>query len=120
MIKKDYLDINNLIRINESQYFDRKSASIKINKLVEAIVAFANANGGIIAIGIDNGNITGIKSQGNKKINDFIQAGFDYVIPSSKVSPVFIDVVNKSGEQDQVLLLEIDSSFDRVHKTTAD
>lgn len=120
MIKKDYLDINNLIRINESQYFDRKSASIKINKLVEAIVAFANANGGIIAIGIDNGNITGIKSQGNKKINDFIQAGFDYVIPSAKVSPVFIDVVNKSGEQDQVLLLEIDSSFDRVHKTTAD
>ena len=45
-----------------TQYFDRKSARIKPNAVARHIVAFANAAGGKLAIGIeDNGEITGYR-----------------------------------------------------------
>ncbi len=36
----------------ESQWFDRKSARVKPRELADAMVAFANAEGGLIAVGI--------------------------------------------------------------------
>jgi len=42
--------IHEIINRSEGQYFDRKSAKIKIPKLVETILAFANADGGTIAL----------------------------------------------------------------------
>ena len=49
-----------LIESEENQYFDRKSARIKPVDILRHIVAFANANGGVLVVGIeDNGEITG-------------------------------------------------------------
>jgi ATP-dependent DNA helicase RecG len=61
----------------EGQYFDRKSSSIKLSQLAKTIIAFANADGGTVAIGIKDRLIEGINDQGNIKINDFIQCGID-------------------------------------------
>lgn len=44
------LTLNSLLQTPEHQFFDRKSANIKIPKLAEAIVGFANADGGLLAI----------------------------------------------------------------------
>lgn len=120
LINKELLKVENLITVNEDQYFDRKSATIKVSKLAETIIAFANANGGIIAIGIENGVVKGINDQGNTKINDFVQAGFDLVVPSANVAPIFINTINYRGEDDRILLLNIEQSIDRVHKTKSD
>lgn len=120
LISQEFLQVSNLITFDENQYFDRKSSSIKISKLVETIIAFANANGGIIAIGIDDGVVTGINNQGNIKVNDFIQCGFDLVVPSVNITHIFIDVINNSGKDDRILLLSIEQSVDKVHKTKSD
>lgn len=120
LINKELLKVENLITVNEDQYFDRKSATIKVSKLAETIIAFANANGGVIAIGIENGVVKGINDQGNTKINDFVQAGFDLVVPSANVAPIFINTINYRGEDDRILLLNIEQSIDRVHKTKSD
>jgi len=46
----------------ECQYFDRKSARIKPSDIAKHLVAFANANGGVLAIGIeDSGDVTGFE-----------------------------------------------------------
>lgn len=37
---------------NENKYFDRKSAQIRVAELAPHISAFANADGGTLAIGI--------------------------------------------------------------------
>ena len=43
----------------EGQYFDRKSARLNQKELARHISAFANANGGVVALGIeDNGDVT--------------------------------------------------------------
>lgn len=62
MVKKQYTD-DFLAHEVEGLYFDRKSARLKANDIYKPIIAFANAGGGILAIGIeDDGKITGINS----------------------------------------------------------
>ena len=47
----DY-EIQKFISEKEDQYFDRKSARIKPRDIIKHIVAFANADGGKLVIGI--------------------------------------------------------------------
>lgn len=69
----------------EDQVFDRKSARKDAKGLSNHIVAFANADGGTLVIGIeDNGDITGIDTYTNN-INDILRVPFDYCAPSVKV-----------------------------------
>ena len=42
------------IKSPEGLYFDRKSARIEPDDIVRHVIAFANANGGVLAIGIEN------------------------------------------------------------------
>jgi ATP-dependent DNA helicase RecG len=112
--------LEEIINTGKGQYFDRKSSKIHINKLAEAISAFANADGGTIAIGVEDGKVVGINSQGNIKINDFIQCSFDKCIPAIKVNYEFIDVVKENGNEDRILIIHVEPSLDKIHKTISD
>lgn len=112
--------IEELIIKHEDQFFDRKSPRIAPAKLAEAIVAFANADGGSIAIGINDGKLEGINSQGNVKIQDFIQCGFDCCVPSIRIEHYFIDGVKENGNIDRVLVIDVKPSINQVHSTTSD
>lgn len=114
------MSIEELINTGEGQYFDRKSSKIQINKLVETIIALANADGGTIAIGIEDGKLVGINSQGNIKINDFIQCSFDKCIPPVKIKHEFVDITKDNGKEDKILLINVEPSVDKVHKTIGD
>lgn len=104
----------------EGQLFDRKSARVLLPKLAEAIVGFANADGGTIVIGIDDGVVEGINSQNNTKINDFIQCAFDSCIPSINVEHCYIPVLKENGVEDRLLVLKIDASVNQLHTTRND
>lgn len=50
---------------NENQFFDRKSARIKPLDILKHLVAFSNAEGGQLVIGVeDDGTITGFNYKG--------------------------------------------------------
>lgn len=54
------LTIDYLTKTPENLYLDRKRAKISLQDLANEVASFANANGGVIAIGItDNGVIEG-------------------------------------------------------------
>lgn len=73
----------------EGQTFDRKSARIEPKALAIIMVAMANADGGTIAIGIeDDGSVSGIDEYYNH-INDLLRVPFDYCIPSINVHPLY-------------------------------
>ena len=58
----------------ESPLFDRKSARIDAKALAIHLIAFANADGGMIAVGVeDDGRITGIDSYA-ENINELLRA----------------------------------------------
>ena len=62
------IDINYLQHHKEDSFFDRKSARVDLRSLSNIISSFANANGGLVVVGIeDNGDITGFKDIGDNK-----------------------------------------------------
>ena len=107
---------------DENKYFDRKSAKIKVTDLAPLISAFANADGGTIAIGISDKKRTleGINAFGSDKINEFINAPKDCCKPMPRYQEEFIDIVNADGKEDRLLLLHINASVDQIIRTTND
>ena len=105
-----------------TQYFDRKSAKIKPSDLAPLASAFANAEGGTIVIGIDDNALTieGINAVGEDKINDFLNMAKDNLKPMPDVREEFVDVINKNGKPDRLLLLHIGISTDRIIYTSND
>ena len=99
----------------EGQYFDRKSARKDADSVSKHISAFANASGGKLVIGIeDDGEITGFRREGAHGIESFAQAPLTYCAPVPFVEAIKVPVVNSSGEDDFILVLDIRASRDRV------
>lgn len=102
----------------EGQYLDRKSARIKPSDIAKHLVAFANANGGILVIGIeDDGRVTGFRHSNSRSINDYLTVPFTYCKGRIKVSHE-IRKVMMDGEQDEILIFSIEPSDNEVIKTT--
>ena len=57
----------------EGQDFDRKAAGINLRDLANILVAFANADGGTVAIGIKNKQFEGINHLDAHRIKDICQ-----------------------------------------------
>ena len=91
----------------EKQIMDRKSARIKAVDLAIPIVAMANADGGYLAIGIeDDGTITGIDAH-EKNLNELLRAPYDFCIPSVQVDLKTMDVVDAKGQPNHILRMQI-------------
>jgi len=104
----------------EDQYFDRKSSRIKPKDITQHLCAFANGNGGCLAIGIaDNGEIEGFDDLGDDKINDLLKVPFDFCQPTPKYKYEILEINNKSGALDKVLLFHVESSSNKIIKTSS-
>lgn len=109
------LTLEYLSNEKEGQYLDRKSARIKPSDIARHIVAFANANGGVLAIGIeDNGEITGFNNKDSKSINDFLNVPFSSCKGRLKVEHE-IRKVTIDSKQDSILLLFIEPSEKEIN-----
>lgn len=94
----------------ESQYYDRKSGRIHPKDVAKHISAFANASGGIVAIGIeDNGAITGVSKM---QENAFRKVPLDFLqtIPDHKIEVI------PSDSDARVMLFHISAMPDHVIK----
>lgn len=97
--------------LKENQYFDRKSARKDDREIAKHISAFADAAGGKLVVGIeDNGEVTGFRRNGARDIENFERAALATCTPTPIVHRERISVVNSSGEDDLVLVLDIEPS----------
>ena len=78
----------NLCSRREDQWFERKSGRIAAKDLAAAITAFANADGGTIAVGIEDRHPDHHVDTG--KLNEIRQIGMDHTNPTVayKVTPL--------------------------------
>lgn len=113
------LTIDYMVAEPENKIFDRKSARVRPSDLAAIISAFANAEGGTVAIGIDEKTreIEGVDSCGVDGINNLIAAPKDFCRPMPSYHEEFVDVENKNGNRDRLLLLHIEASTDQVVRT---
>lgn len=94
----------------ENQVFDRKSARKDAKGLSNHIVAFANADGGTLVIGVeDNGDVTGIDAYTNN-INDILRVPFDYCNPSVRVMTETVECEDRDGKLNHLLIITIPQS----------
>ena len=84
------------------------------------IVAFANADGGVIAIGVSNKTrkIEGI-DQHTEKLNELLRVPFDFCNPSVPVTCSYLPCTDKDGNENRILLMEIPASSS-LHTNQAD
>ena len=114
------MTIEEVLAINEKQIFDRKSILIRPADLSDALCAFANADGGTVAIGISDKNrrIEGVDNyQG--QLNDILRVPIDFCNPTVPVITEMVDCVNSKGKPDHVLLMHIEAS-PQFHANQAD
>ena len=102
----------------ESQYLDRKSARKKPSELLKHLIAFANADGGQLVIGIEDekkGNIiTGFNDGSAYDINEFRKIDREMRDYPLQLSFEEICVVNHKGEEDKILVITVELSSNRV------
>lgn len=102
--------LEEIYKKKENQTYDRKSARKDPKGLSNHIVAFANADGGTLVIGIeDDFTVTGIDGYQNN-INDILRVPFDYCKPSVRVTTETVECVDKDGKPNHLLIMTIPQS----------
>ncbi len=81
------MNINELLENEERQTFDRKSVMIDPKALAITIVAFANADGGRIVVGISDKakRIEGVDYE-TERLNELLRVPFDFCEPTIKAN----------------------------------
>ena len=104
----------------EGQTFDLKSIQIDPKALAIPIVAMANADGGMLAIGISDKTrkIEGI-NQHTAKLNELLRVPFDFCNPSIPVACRYMDCTDDEGNPNRILLMDIPAS-QFLHTNQAD
>ena len=119
MEDKELLDL--ILNFQEWHKFECKRAAAKPSKLLETVIAFANTEGGIIVVGLEDAS----KAKGQNRViglsenpdntAEFIKLIEKEIDPAIKAWNKFeISVTNTAGQADKVLVCNIRKSDD-VH-----
>ena len=114
------MTIEEVLAVEEMQVFDRKSVNIAPKVLAIPIIAFANADGGTVAIGISDKTrrIEGVDYE-IQKLNELLRVPFDFCVPTVKVEIEKVQCIDFKGRENHVLLMHIEPSME-VHANQAD
>ena len=115
------LTIEYLTKNPENLYLERKRAKISLQDLANEIASFANANGGVIVVGItDDGQIEGFNLYGLKKLNDCQKVVSSYLNPVPIYECELVDIKNQKGENDNILLFHVESAMNFIVRNNKD
>ena len=114
------MTIQEITTRKEDQTFDCKSIQIDPKALAVPIVAMANADGGVLAIGVSDKTKTleGV-DQHTEKLNELLRVPFDFCNPSIPVTCSYLPCKDKDGDENHILLMEIPASM-YLHTNQAD
>ncbi len=98
-----------LLAIPENQWYDRKSARVAPRDLANAEIAFANAEGGTIVVGLGADRVEGIDAQA-RRVNDLRQAAIDHTQPLVRAHAREVECTNERGDADHLLVIEVEPS----------
>ena len=105
------MTIDQVLAMDEKQIFDRKSIMINPKDLSATLCAFANADGGTVAIGISDKErrIEGVDRY-PEQLNDIQRTPIDFCNPTIPVKTELVDCINSAGKPDHVFLMHIEAS----------
>jgi ATP-dependent DNA helicase RecG len=107
-----------LLAIAEDQWFDRKSARIAARDLANGLIAMANADGGVIVVGLSDGEVEGT-DRTEKRRNEQLQANIDFCVPPVNAASQLVRCRRADGSEDHLLVFNVEPS-DAVHINVRD
>jgi ATP-dependent DNA helicase RecG len=107
-----------ILALPEDQWFERKSARIAARELANTLIGFANADGGLVVIGLHDDVIEGTNANVPRR-NEHTQASLDFCVPPVRVKRRLVGCVNQNGSADRLLVLEVESD-QAVHANRRD
>lgn len=107
-----------LLALRESQWFERKSNRIAPVDLANQLIGFANADGGILVVGLHDGIVEGANAAPGR-LEAQMQANIDFCTPPVRARSWQVDCIDSDGEENDLLVFEIASS-DVVHANQKD
>ena len=114
------MTIQEITTRKEDQTFDCKSIQVDPKALAITIVAFANADGGDIAIGVsDKTRKTEGVDQHAEKLNELLRVPLDFCNPSVSITSDLLPCTDKDGNENHILLMHIPASSE-LHANQAD
>ena len=107
--------VEDICRMSEGQTFDCKSIKIDPKALATTIVAMANADGGLIAVGVTDKTrrIEGV-DQEQDHLNEILRTPFDFCVPTVSVTTEFLPCKDSEGHDNHILLFHVPAS-PRLH-----
>jgi len=112
--------IEEVLAFDEMQIFDRKSIHIEPRSLAVTIVAFANADGGTVALGISDKTrrIEGTDYD-IRRLNELLTVPYDLCEPTVQVAIEKVPCIDDKGRDNHIVLMHIEPSS-HVHANQAD
>ena len=103
--------IEDILAMEESQTFDRKSVNIAPKDFSNHVCAFANADGGIIVVGISDKTrrIEGVDHR-EKDVNELLRVPMDFCSPTVPFAHELVECVDAKGKPNHVLVFHIEAS----------
>lgn len=102
----------------EDQWFERKSARVAPRDLANTLIAFGNADGGHVVVGLSDGRIEGTDSDPNRR-NAQMQAVVDFSEPPVRARSTLLPCVTERGREDHLLVFSV-APGDVVHANRKD
>ncbi len=101
----------------EGQWLERKGPRARGKALADVMIGFANAEGGLVCIGLEDGRVEGVDGAG-RLLNEWRQAAIYFTVPPVRHSLDLLACANSRGDADHVVVVEVEAS-ERVHENTA-
>ena len=114
------MTIEEILARKECQTFDCKSIQIDPKALAIPIVAMANADGGVLAIGVSDRTrrIEGVDGN-EERLNELLRVPFDFCNPSVRVRYEYLPCTDYEGRKNRILLMHIPASV-QLHTNQTD
>ena len=113
------IKLEDLLKLEEGQIFDRKSARLDPKDIGNVVIAFANADGGKLAIGLEEDKTpTGFKNLPNRE-NKIKETFSTWILPPPRYSFSTVGFTHPDGAEDHVLIIDIEQS-NELHKNRKD
>jgi ATP-dependent DNA helicase RecG len=107
-----------LALLPEDQWFERKSCRIAPQDLAKALIGFANADGGTLVIGLNDGEVEGTNGNAEKR-NAQLQSNIDFCTPPVRVKHRLVECVDSKGDSNELVIFQIEPS-ESVHANQKD
>lgn len=86
--------------------------------MANTLIGFANADGGLIVVGLHDGKVEGISAHSVRQ-NEHLQANLDFCVPPVRARARYVECINEKGDPDSLFVLDVEPS-DVVHANVRD